>query len=144
MRVLLDTNVVLDVLLERSDWLADADIIWQASRAGRVWSYVSASSITDLFYISRKLAGRDRARQIVRRCLDVLGIIGVTRDHLEAAYDLETGDFEDDLQTVCALAVPLDVIVTRNPAHFSSSAIPVWTPRQLIAHLTAAANQGSS
>jgi len=144
MRVLLDTNVVLDVLLERGEWLADADIIWQVSRAGRVWSYVSASSVTDLYYISRKLAGRDKARRIIRDCLDVLGIIAVTRDHLEAAYALETGDFEDDLQIVCAMVVPLDAIVTRNPADFFSSAIPVWTPAQLIAHLTAAATGGAT
>jgi predicted nucleic acid-binding protein len=48
MRVQLDTNVLLDVLLERSEWLAEAEIIWQASRAGQISSYMSASSMTDL------------------------------------------------------------------------------------------------
>lgn len=92
-----------------------------------------------LYYISRKLAGREKAREVVRDCLSVLGIISVARDHLEAAYALESGDFEDDLRIVCAMVVTLDAIVTRNPADFSLSPIPVWTPPQLIAHLTAEA-----
>jgi hypothetical protein len=84
MILLLETNVVLDVLLRRPDWLADAEIIWKASEDGRLSSYISASSITDLYYISRRLVGAERARQVVRDCLDVIGIIGVTGALLEA------------------------------------------------------------
>jgi hypothetical protein len=62
----------------------------------------------------------------------------VTRDNLEAAYGFDTGDFEDDLQIACATAAGLEVIVTRNPADFSSSSIPVWSPAQMIARLRAA------
>ena len=78
MRVLIDTNVVLDILLERSEWVVDAERIWQASRDGRLSSHVSASSITDVYYISRRLTNPENARNIVRRCLDELRVVAVT------------------------------------------------------------------
>ena len=63
MKTLLDTNVLLDLLLEREPWRAEAVAIAEASADGRIEAYVCASSITDIFYISRKLVGVERARQ---------------------------------------------------------------------------------
>ena len=83
MRILLDTNIVLDILLERAEWLADAETLWRASNDGRLSSHVTASSITDIYYISRRLAGPERARRGVRQRLDKLSIIGVTEERLE-------------------------------------------------------------
>jgi|GEM_PF-4363418 len=57
-KVLLDTNVVLDVLLERGGWPAEASVLWQASADGRLGSCVTASSLTDTYYISRRLKGK--------------------------------------------------------------------------------------
>jgi predicted nucleic acid-binding protein len=143
MKVLLDTNIVLDVLLERAEWLAEAETIWRASSDGRLLSHGTASSITDIYYISRRLAGHERARQSVRRCLDHLYVIGVTGPLLEAAFALEGRDFEDDLQIACASADQLDGIVTRNRADFADSPIPVLTPAELIAQLGASLPRGS-
>jgi predicted nucleic acid-binding protein len=136
MNVVLDTNIVLDVLLERAEWLAEADLIWRASSEGSLLSHITASSITDIYYISRRLVGPERARQGVRRCLDRLGIIGVTGELLEAAFALEGRDFEDDLQIACAIDEGLDAIVTRNPGDFADSPIPVLTPAELIDRLS--------
>ena len=140
MKVLIDTNVVLDILLERSEWIVDAEGIWQASRDGRLTSHVSASSITDVYYISRRLTNPENARNIVRRCLDELRIVAVTSDELETAYAFGGSDFEDDLQVACAVAVSLDAIVTRDPKGFPLSPIPVLSPAELIARL----REGSS
>ena len=115
MKVLLDTNVVLDLMLERDPWRAEAEAIAQAGADGRLQAYICASSITDIFYISRKLAGAARARFIVRTCLDRLQVVSVTRDLLDAAELRDGSDFEDDLQTECAADARLDAIVTRDP-----------------------------
>lgn len=143
MKILLDTNIVLDVLLERAEWLAEAEILWEASSDGRLSSYMTASSVTDIDYISRRLVGSERARQLIRRCLDDLRIIGVTADLIEAAYARGGTDFEDDLQIVCAGAVQLDKIVTRDAAGFANSPIPVLTPTELIALLSSGPPSGS-
>src|SRR3954452_6869446 len=92
MRVLLDTNVVLDALLQRAPWVAEADAIWQAKDAGRLQAYVSASALTDIFYITRRLTDLGRARAFVRLCLDSLEICPVDRSTLESAEVLPGPD----------------------------------------------------
>ena len=113
MRVLLDTKVVLDLLLVSEPWRIEAEAIAQAGAEGRILVHVGASSITDIFYISRKPVGVKQARRIVRACLDTLEILGVTRELLDAADRLSGADFEDNLQVECAIAAGLDVIITR-------------------------------
>ena len=135
MKVLLDTNVVLDLMLERDPWRAEAEAIAQAGADGRLQAYICASSITDIFYISRKLAGAARARFIVRTCLDRLQVVSVTRDLLDAAERRGGSDFEDDLQTECAADARLDAIVTRDPKGFAGSPVPVLSPAELLARI---------
>jgi len=60
-RVLLDTNVVLDALLERAPWVAEAKAIWEAHLGYRIAAHITATSLTDIFYVSRRLVGRPRA-----------------------------------------------------------------------------------
>jgi predicted nucleic acid-binding protein len=135
MRALLDTNVVLDLLLEREPWRAEAEAIADAGATGRLQAHASASSITDIFYISRKLVGADKARRIVRNCLDLLQIVSVTRDLLDSAERWRGSDFEDNLQIACAVEARLEAIVTRNPNDFAGSPVPVLTPAELLALL---------
>ena len=91
-----------------------------------------ASAITDIFYITRKLVGKDRARMIVRSCLDRLQVVNVTRDLLDVAERRGGNDFEDDLQIECAIDARIDVIVTRNTRDFAGSPVVVLTPADLL------------
>ena len=135
MKVLLDTNVVLDLLLVREPWQIEAEAVAQAGADGLSLAHVGASSFTDIFYISRKLVGAEQARSIVRACLDTLQIVGVTRELLDAADRRSGDDFEDNLQVECAIATGLDAIITRDPKGFDASPIPAVTPTQLLASL---------
>lgn len=137
MRVLLDTNVVLDVLLRRGEWLADAEAVWQATAEGRLTACITASSLTDIYYISRRLASVSSARQVVRRCLDCLELLPVDGEMLEQAYALETADFEDALQIAAAMRGRLDAIVTRDPSGFTESPVSVLLPGELATRLQA-------
>ena len=131
MRVLLDTNVVLDVLLQRGEWLADAEAIWQASIDGRLHACIGASSLTDIYYIIRRSAGRDVARTSIERCLTELTILPVDRSVLQQAHTLGGDDFEDALQIAIADRDGLDALVTRDLDGFTQSPVPVLTPQQL-------------
>lgn len=135
MRVLLDANVVLDVLLQRAEWLADAQHIWQASEEGRLTACITASTITDIYYVSRRLAGQQQARDTIRVCLDTLTILPVDHAILAAAFARNGTDFEDDVQMVSAEAHGLDAIVTRDEGGFAGSAVSVISPHDLIARL---------
>ncbi len=135
MRVLLDTNVVLDVLLRRGEWLDEAEVIWQASVDERLIACLTASSLTDIYYIGRRLVSASAARQAVRQCLDCLRLLLVDRDVLEQAYALPTVDFEDALQIAAAVRHGADAIVARDASGFADSPITVLSPIQLAAHL---------
>jgi predicted nucleic acid-binding protein len=135
MRVLLDTNLVLDVLLRREPWLAEARALWEAGDAGRLTACIVASTLTDIFYIARKLKGLDLAHRAVQVCLEAFEICPIDRATVELAAALPGPDFEDNLQIACAVQLALDAIVTRDAEGFAQSPIPVWTPAEALSRL---------
>ena len=137
MRILLDTNVVLDVLLKRDPWQADASAIWLAIDGGSITAYLTASSVIDIFYVARRLTDIVRARQSVQVCLDAFNIGAVDRSTLERAQALSGSDFEDNVQIACAELNGLDAIVTRNSADFEGSPIAIWSPAECLKQLRA-------
>jgi predicted nucleic acid-binding protein len=136
MRVLLDTNVILDALLGRVPWDAEAVAIFEANRVDAIAAHVTASSLTDVFYVARKLADRQRAWDAVAVCLDQLAILAVTLSELQLAMSGPGTDLEDNLQIACASIAGLDAIVTRDPNGFATSPVPVFSPAELLTRIT--------
>jgi predicted nucleic acid-binding protein len=141
MKVLLDTNVILDLLLRRNPWVAEAEVIREASLDGRLEAYVSASTITDIYYISRRLVGRDTATQVVGRCITLLRILPIDRETIWEAYSLPFADFEDALQATAAARNQVERIVSRDAIGFGNSPVPVIPPADLVNQLRAAGPQ---
>ena len=83
MRVLVDTNVVLDVLLRREPWVTDAAEVWRLCMEGALTGYISASSFTDIYYIARRHTDRARAQTALRLCLDTFAVCPVDQGTLE-------------------------------------------------------------
>jgi hypothetical protein len=135
MNVLLDLNIVLDVILQRQPWFAEASLIWDAHLQGRIRGHLVATSLTNLFYITRRILGTDEARRAVRNCLQTFVVLAVDGPLLRQADALPGTDFEDNLQLAAAAAIPLDAIVTRDPGGFVGSPVTVLTPAQLLAQL---------
>ena len=136
MKILFDTNVILDVLLQREPWRAEADVLWKANDAGKLTGFVTATTITDVFYIARKLPpGAERAFQAVRTCLAAFQICAVERQTLEQALALPGTDFEDNVQIVCVQLSSLDGVVTRDIDGFTGAPCPVYSPADLLARL---------
>ena len=135
MTILLDLNVVLDALLGREPWRAEADAIWDSNRDGRIDARMSAAALPTLFYVVRKQTDLAHAHLAVTNCLRSLEIVPVDRAALEMAATLPGSDFEDNLQIACAVEARLDAIVTRNPKDFAGSPVPVLTPAELLAVL---------
>ena len=135
MRVLVDTNVVLDFLLRREPWMAQSRELLRAQREGRIELFISANSVTDLFYVIRRQAVRQRAWAAIRASLKNLTVVPIGRAELLAAAQLEGPDFEDNLQVVCAVASQVEAIVTRDTAGFDFSPIPVMPPVDAISRL---------
>jgi predicted nucleic acid-binding protein len=134
-RVLVDTNVVLDVLLAREPWASEAQPVYAARDEGRVEVCLLASTVTDVYYIVRKQAGREQARESVATCLQVYTILAVTREVIEHALARMGADFEDDVQIAAADMEQLAYLMTRNVTDFAASPIPALTPPELVALL---------
>jgi predicted nucleic acid-binding protein len=135
MNVMIDVNVVLDVILKRQPWLDHSKGVWDACHQMRLAGHLVATGLTNLFYISRRIMGTEKARAGVRTCLATFEIIPVGRLELEQAEAMAGSDLEDNVCLACALNAGLDAIVTRNPKDFGSSSVPVMTPAELLALL---------
>lgn len=134
-RIFLDTNVILDVLLEREPWVNEGKEIWQAHDEGQITGFLSAASLTDIFYFSRKIHGLSKAQAAIQTCLSTFEICAVDRFVLEQALSLRGSDFEDNVQIACATIAQLDAIITRDKAGFKETVIPVYTPAEFVALL---------
>lgn len=136
MRVLIDTNIVLDFLLQREPFFQDAELLFQAIDTGQVVGYVTATTLTDIFYISRKhTCSIEQARQAVSGTLIAMAICPVNRAVLESAFGSGLVDFEDAVQIACAVAQGLDAILTRDTQGFLSSSVPVLLTQELLQQL---------
>lgn len=136
MRVLIDTNITLDFLLRREPFFQDAELIFQAIDAGQVIGYVTATTLTDIFYISRKhTRSVEQARQAVSETMTAMVICPIDRAVLESAFDSGLVDFEDAVQIFGAVAQGLDAILTRDNKGFLSSPIPVLSVQDLLQQL---------
>jgi predicted nucleic acid-binding protein len=135
MRVLLDTNLILDVLLNRAPWVTEASAVWQAHDDGRIVAHITATTMSDIFYIAGRLTDQATARIAVRTCLDMFEVCEVNRHVLEQAETLPGNDFEDNVQIACANMASLDAIVTRNTADFRGATITILTPAELLARI---------
>jgi predicted nucleic acid-binding protein len=135
--VLVDTNVVLDWLLNRQPWSTAAQPLWDARDAGRVVAYLPASVLTDIFYIVRRQADIPTAFAAVDRVFAAFGLLLVDVALLHQARALPGTDFEDNVQIACAVNARLDLIATRDPAGFRASPVLAIEPPQITTHLGA-------
>lgn len=134
-RVLLDTNVVLDFLLDRAPFADAAAALWQANADGRIEAYVSVITPVNVFYIARKLKGAVMARQLVESLLAACRVCGPDRDMLLSALALPVKDFEDAVQVISAQAETLDALVTRDPDDYKGISFPILSPATCLEHL---------
>lgn len=131
MRVLIDTGVVLDFLLERQPFVESAAKLFQQIDNGQIEGFITATTITNIYYILRKAAGSTIAIDAVSQILTDLNICMVDRQILKQAVDLNFQDFEDAVQYSCAFASQVDAIVTRDTSGFVAAEIPVISPDEL-------------
>jgi len=126
--VLLDPNVVLDLLLDRAPWSASLAPVIRASSDGRLELWVAGTTLTNVFYVARKMVGAARARDAVHACLNGFKVAAVNEWVLKDAIALGGVAFEDDVQIAAARAEGPDGVLTRDPKGFASSSVAVWDP----------------
>lgn len=132
MKVLVDTNVILDVLCDRKEFVADSLRVFQCCEAQHITGYISALSIPNIVYIMRKELDPERIREILHTLTMVFSVVELRESDLLKAAELSFDDYEDAIQSVCAARVRADHIVTRNGKDFSNSSVPAVSPTELL------------
>jgi predicted nucleic acid-binding protein len=136
MKALIDNNVIIDALRPNAAFAPQAQEILRRASGKEIDAFVSANSLTDIFYVLRKEHGGGKARAMIRMLLLLLDIAGVEPEDCVNALELPMTDFEDALVSVCAAKISADCIVTRDEG-FLRAASPVKTisPGEFLAGL---------
>jgi len=136
-RVLFDTDVVLDLLLDRQPHALPAARLLSRAEAGEITGYICATAITTINYLAAKVIGPRPARAQIQRLLGFLDVAPVNRGVLEAALSAGFPDFEDAVVHEAGRQVSAQALVTRNLQHFRRASIPVYSPNDLLGLLEA-------
>lgn len=132
MRVLIDSDVCLDFLLQRPDHLPNANSLFTSVEIKTFSAYVCAVSLTTIHYIVRKEKDRAAALAAVDGLLLLADVCRVDFAVLQNARGLNFTDYEDAVQCASAMAEGLDAIVTRNTKDYSGSPLPVYSPAEFL------------
>lgn len=130
---MLDTNVVLDVLLERKAFVDDASAIVALVEAGTLTGLLCATTITTLAYLASKAVGKQQATKQIRQLLSLFEVAPVTRAVPDGALASKASDFEDAVLAEAALQAGAQAIITRNLRDFAHSPVRAHTPAQWLA-----------
>ena len=131
MKILFDTNVVLDLLLDREPFSIIAVRLFSRVDDGTLNGYVSATTVTTVHNLAHRTVGDRRARRGIGSLLELFDVAPVNLAVLEGALQSKFTDFEDAVLYNAALNVNADGIVTRNIGDFKRSMIPVYAPDEL-------------
>ena len=137
MRVLVDTNVVLDVLLERRPFSEAAAQVFALVEESRIEGFLCATTLTTVDYLLGQALAPAKAREALQRLLSLFEIAPVNRPVLELALRSGIADFEDAVLEQAGRLVAVDAITTRNVRDFGKSTITVFDPLELISTVKA-------
>lgn len=140
MKVLFDTNVILDVLLDREPFADDAAYLLSKVERSEITGFVGATTITTIHYLATKALGANAAARHIDAILSLFVIASVNRLVLESVAKSKFNDFEDAVIHESALHAGAKYIVTRNSIDFKRSQLPVFEPREFINSLESLEN----
>ncbi|WP_291016311.1 PIN domain-containing protein [Faecalibacterium sp.] len=132
MKVLIDTNIILDVLCKRPDFYEDSAKIFKLCEVKKISGVISALSIPNIMYILRKELDADKTREILDSLMLIFSVADLKTDDLKKAADMRFKDYEDAIQSACATRIKANYIVTRNIKDFSESKVTAIKPAELL------------
>jgi predicted nucleic acid-binding protein len=131
-RILLDTNIVLDVLLDRKPYVDASAAVWATVETGVAEGMLAAHAVTTIHYLVRKEMGNARSGRTVSAILRVFRVAAVDGVVIQEALELPVSDFEDAVTAAAARLAGCGYIVSRDPRGFRGSPIPSLTPEAVM------------
>ena len=135
MRILLDTNIILDIALGRVPHLADSADVFRKIDNESIYGFVTATTITDIYYVAKREKGHQTTIDFISNLIEIVDIIGIDKEIVIASLISDFADFEDAIQSVSSRLNGIDYIITRNQKDFIKSEISAVSPKELLALL---------
>lgn len=135
MKLYLDSNVVLDFLLNRQPFAEAAIDLLAAAEEGRVILSVSSLTFITAHYVVSKAVGKTAATVALASLFSRITTLAVDTQVINQALQAGMPDFEDAVQLFVALAAGVDAIVTRDPKGFPTQTLPILDPLAALAQL---------
>jgi predicted nucleic acid-binding protein len=133
-RILIDSDVILDLLLDRKPFCEDSLAIIYACEQKQLQGFVTPVIIANVYYIFRQKASHVTVTEQLKLLLNIISVLNMDQKQVLAALDSKFTDFEDALQYFSAIqSNKVDVIITRNTSDYKKSALPVFTPNEFLA-----------
>ena len=135
MKLLIDTNILLDVLQKREPFVHTSSLIWKMCEVGSTEGYVSSLTFANLVYVMRKDLSPEKIEEILCLLKLIFRLADLTVTDLTKAAGMKWPDFEDAVQSATAERIHADCIITRNRKDFKESPIIAFTPDEYIARI---------
>ncbi len=137
MIILFDTNVVLDVMLDRSPFSEPASQLMSLVELGKMSGLLCATTVTTIYYLSTKVLGKNKVQNQMKNLMTLFEIALVNRIVIEDALKSKFTDFEDAVIYQAAQNAGAEAIITRDPKGFKRSKLPVYNPEEMLKILQA-------
>lgn len=133
MKVMIDTNIVLDVFLQREPFFQASYEVMKQSALEKLEGFVSASAATDIYYLLRRsLKDDEKAKDSMEKLLQLVGIADALGEDVHAAVASNMTDFEDALVASIAERCQMEYIITRNTKDYLESPVKALTPEEFL------------
>jgi len=128
-KVFVDTDVVIDHLTDRTPFANYSSLVFELHEENRIRIYISALSVNNIYYVSRKIIGEKATLNLIRQLIENIEVIGTTKAEIKNALHSGFKDFEDSIQYSTALTIKgIQAIITRNVKDYRKSKIAIFTP----------------
>lgn len=140
MKILFDTNIVLDVLLARQPFLENSAKLFAKVEQGKIIGVLGATTITTLYYLISKQLGKKETKQVIGKLLNLFEIGPVDHFVLRTSLSMDFPDYEDAVLYQVAIHNETHGILTRDRQGFKKGTLPVYSPEELLNSLDLLAN----
>lgn len=134
-KILFDTNVILDIALKRRPFFEHAASLFTLMDKGIIIGYITASTVTDIYYISKKEKGHEMALDFISNLIEIVDVIGVDKGIIINAIKSRMKDFEDAVQEYSAASYGIGIVITRNVKDFEHSQLKVFSPLEFLSSI---------
>ncbi|MBR1815508.1 MAG: PIN domain-containing protein [Lachnospiraceae bacterium] len=132
MKLMIDTNILLDVLQKREPHYKHSSIIWKLCETKQVEGYVSTLTFANIVYIMKQELSLEQIEKVLNNLSLIFTFTDLTLSDLKNAASMKWKDFEDSIQSKTAERVEANYIITRNLKDFINSKVTAYSPEEFL------------